>query len=892
MKLKNKVIESLANSKLSIHNRMFLLTSAIAIIFWFVASVATIFVAGMKLGLPMLAGSLLILGLVYCGYYYKRMDHVALIISAFISVVCLPVAYFMAEIYGMIPVMLGYVVISLYITVVLPRGRRRAMLSILALSLAGCMIYDYNNTRILDPGPSPAAYIYTFITTSFICALVSMIVGLQIRLFLEEAANSDRQREEIERLNQSQNNFFSSMSHEIRTPINTIIGLNEMILREDVSDEVAEDAANIQSASKLLLNLINDILDMSKFESGQMTLNEDNYHPGDMLSEIVGMLWLRAKEKGLEFHVRVAPDVPAELFGDEVRIKQVLINVINNAIKYTKEGSVTLTIECGERNGNMLHVVYSVADTGMGIKKEDIPYLFTAFKRVDENSNKHIEGTGLGLAIVKQFVELMEGTVTVNSVYTKGSTFIIDIPQRVVNEDKIGDIDVEARHRITNRLQYHQKFEAPEARVLVVDDNASNILVVNKLLRDTKVKIDTASSGAEALAKTVNREYHVILMDHLMPEMDGIECHRQILTQPGGRCRESKIVALTANAGADMQALYAKEGFDGYLVKPVSGEMLERELLRLLPRDLVITTGDEEEIVEETMQWMHTAQRKRNVLITTESVADLPKEICDKYGIVVVPHMVRTEEGIFRDGQEIETKGLLSYMEDPDKKVQTVPPNVTEMEAFFADALTKANNVIHISISSKATGSGCPIAIEAANSFDNVTVIDSGHLSSGQGIMAIEAAKMAEQGKNPKEIVKYVKSIKNDIHTSFIVDNLDFMARAEQISKKVAKTTRAFTVHPMVILRGGDMGVGNLFFGARKKAWQRYIAYALKHDDRIVHDILFVTYVGLTKRDTDYIREEIEKRAKFEKIYFQKASPAIAVNCGAGTFGLLYKTEG
>ena len=253
-----------------------------------------------------------------------------------------------------------------------------------------------------------------------------------------EIVTANRQHLEIEKLNKAQNGFFSNMSHEIRTPINTIIGLNEMILREDVSEEVMEDAANIRSAGKLLLNLINDILDMSKIQSGRMQLINGPYQTGEMLSDLVGMMWIRAKEKKLEFRVDVSPDLPNELIGDDVRIKQILINVLNNAIKYTKEGSVSLSVQCEYTDENTCNMIYSVTDTGVGIKPEDIPYLFSAFKRVDEDSNKHIEGTGLGLSIVKQLVDLMGGKVTVNSVYTKGSTFIIEIPQVCENQEKMG----------------------------------------------------------------------------------------------------------------------------------------------------------------------------------------------------------------------------------------------------------------------------------------------------------------------------------------------------------------------------------------------------------------------------------------------------------------------
>ena len=248
--------------------------------------------------------------------------------------------------------------------------------------------------------------------------LTSVLLMFLNRMYEEENALTQQQKKEIEELNQAENNFFSSMSHEIRTPINTIIGLNEITLRGDIPDEVAENARNIQGASKLLLTLINDILDISKIKSGKMEIVNASYETGTLFSEIVNMIWIKAKEKGLEFKLYVDPSIPSMLCGDEVRIKQVLINLLNNAVKYTSEGSVTLSVRCERQGVNRVRVWYSVEDTGQGVKKENLPYIFNAFRRVDEEKNRHIEGTGLGLSIVQQLVELMGGEISVNSVYT------------------------------------------------------------------------------------------------------------------------------------------------------------------------------------------------------------------------------------------------------------------------------------------------------------------------------------------------------------------------------------------------------------------------------------------------------------------------------------------
>ena len=786
---------------------------------------------------------------------------------------------------------LWFIYTILLISILLSGKTRIIFFSAEILIATVCYYINIRHPEFVTEYDRVSGNIFSYVALIMISIAIVIMVGIEITLFEKEKKRTEEQKKEIEMLNASQNQFFSSMSHEIRTPINTIIGLNEMILRENISDEVIEDAINIRSAGKMLLNLINDILDMSKFKSGKMHLLIAPYHTGNMLSDLVGMLWIRAREKNLDFKINVSPDVPAELIGDEVRIKQILINILNNAIKYTKEGSISLTVQCEKKDEETYDMIYTVADTGIGIKKEDIPYLFSAFKRVDEDTTNHIEGTGLGLSIVKQFLDLMDGNIAVNSVYTKGSTFIVVIPQKIVSDKLLGEYDFEKKHGYGKKGEYHQKFEAPEARVLVVDDNESNLLVVSKLLRDTKVVIDTVTSGKAALKMTQNIEYNVIFMDHLMPEIDGIECKKRIRNQVGGSSRESKIVILTANADEENRDLYMKESFDGYLVKPVSGEELEKELFRHLPKDMVKVLGNDGEIIEETISWMQGNQKRKMVAISTESVADIPPELIEKYGIAVLPHKVKTVDGTFKDGIEIDTAGVITYMTNSTDDIRPMAPDAKEHEAFFAKQLAYANNVIHISISSKIENSGCPTAREAAKSFDNVFVFDSGHLSSGQGLLVIEACKMAEKGIGPKRILAELENIKSKIHTSFVVDNLDFLARSRQVSSRSANIVKSLMGRPVLVLRRGKMKLGKIYFGSSKTAWRNYISSCLTGGIRVDNEILFVTYVGLTKKEMDWIKEYIEKKMKFEEIYFEQACASIAVNCGPGTFGLLFKEK-
>ena len=387
------------------------------------------------------------------------------------------------------------------------------------------------------------------------------------------------------------------------------------------------------------------------------------------------------------------------------------------------------------------------------------------------------------------------------------------------------------------------------------------------------------------------KEYHLIFMDHMMPEMDGIECLHKIKEQVGGMSRAAKIVALTANAGSENKQLYASAGFDGYMVKPISGEELERECIRLLPKDLVHSIYSDDRIVEESMSWLKEHERKEEIIISTDSVADISQELIDKYKIAVIPHKISTDEGIFTDGHEIEAQGLVAYMEDGDKEVRNVAPSVEEYEAFFAGILTKAHNIIHISISENVAHSGCPMAKEAAEAFDNVTVIDSGHLSSGQGLMVLEACRFVKEGMSAEKIKKTLESRQKSYSTSFVVSSLKYMARNGQVDNWINVLYNAIMMRPVLRMKKGKITVGRIFFGAEENSWIKYIDRELKFSQRIDKSLLFVTYVGMRQKDLDMIEEEINKRVKFDKIIFQKASPVIALNCGPGTFGLLYKVN-
>lgn len=407
-------------------------------------------------------------------------------------------------------------------------------------------------------------------------------------------------KEEAERANQAKSSFLASMSHEIRTPLNAVLGMNEMILRESTEGNILEYASNVDSSGKFLLSLINDVLDISKIESGKMELTCAEYSLSALLKDVLQMAYSRAGEKEIQINVQADPDTPERLYGDGMKIRQVLTNIMTNAVKYTNAGgSATLTVSCRHTDKGIIGLNMGVRDTGKGIKKEDIPKLFDAFKRVDEKSNAAIEGTGLGLAISRSYIQMMEGELLAESTYGKGSYFHFTIPQKVCGDEVIGEFEKSPRH--TGKAVHRQQFTASSAHILVVDDDAMNRAVMKGLLKRTQVQADFADSGAGCLEKLAKDQYDVILLDHIMPGMDGIETLSEMKKRYPDN--SAKVIALTANAISGAKQMYMESGFDDYMTKPVDGDALERMLMEYIPEeklDIGKTPGLDNDKVTET----------------------------------------------------------------------------------------------------------------------------------------------------------------------------------------------------------------------------------------------------------------------------------------------------
>ncbi len=405
--------------------------------------------------------------------------------------------------------------------------------------------------------------------------------------------------------------FFAQMSHEIRTPINAVIGMNEMILRECTDSTIIKYAQNAHAASESLLSLINDILDFSKLESEKMELVEETYKLDELIRNLINMIKFRAEKKELDFRVRVNENIPNELFGDSTRIRQVVVNFLTNAVKYTKVGGIVFSVdmELGldedtgvKRQLGELLLKFSVKDSGIGIRDEDKSKLFKDFERFDAKQNKNIEGTGLGLAITAKLVKLMRGKIEVDSIYGEGSTFTVLVPQKVIGKKGVGRFEEKVKVEKNKTDVYRVSFIAPSAKILVVDDNEMNLLVATSLLKATKIQVDTAMSGIAALKKLADKPYDLVFLDQMMPNLDGIQTLKLAKEMEGNKSKGVPMIALTANAISGAKEMFLREGFTDYLSKPIDARELEKMLMEYLPKEKLREPSSDTDTTEKSQK--------------------------------------------------------------------------------------------------------------------------------------------------------------------------------------------------------------------------------------------------------------------------------------------------
>ena len=429
------------------------------------------------------------------------------------------------------------------------------------------------------------------------CLLHTFVVSEEIEAYKQGLQVSQQQAREQEKMSRAKSDFLSTISHELRTPINAILGMNEVILRECEDRKILGYAESMRTAGTSLLGLVNDILDFSKIEAGKIEIIPVEYDLASLLSDLVCMVKVRAEAKGLELVADFDKNIPRYLRGDEIRIKQVITNLLSNAVKYTEQGRVIFSVGfdyCEEdTNSVLLHV--AIKDTGIGIKPEDMDKLFSKFERIEEERNRNVEGTGLGLSITKNLLEKMDSSLQVESAYGIGSTFCFTLRQRVTKWELLGDYQEAHQDTVTRkRKKYREKFTAPTALVLVVDDNPMNLTVFKNLLKNTKVKIETAGDGDEGLLLAHIKKYDLIFLDHMMPRKDGIETLHELRAEGSGPNVDTPAICLTANAIAGTREQCLEAGFDEYMTKPIDSGKLEDALLSYLPKEKIEKTTDEE----------------------------------------------------------------------------------------------------------------------------------------------------------------------------------------------------------------------------------------------------------------------------------------------------------
>lgn len=430
-------------------------------------------------------------------------------------------------------------------------------------------------------------YVPSILIMMTILTACSKLCEISINVLIEQRQAIMTAMEEAKSANNSKSIFLSNMSHEIRTPINAILGFDEMIIRESNEDSIVEYAQDIQSSGRTLLGIINDILDFSKIEAGKLSLILAPVDNSTMINDLVLAVSGRAYDKHLSFITDIDPNIPQKVFGDELRIKQVCVNILTNAVKYTDKGFVKMCITSEKLDDKYVNIYFSVKDSGRGMGEEDLEKLTQPFVRIDESENKGIEGTGLGMSITSNLLNMMDSSLHVTSKLQEGSTFTFAIKLEVIDWNPIGNYVETTQRNRKNGVKYKTTFKAPNAHILIVDDVKMNLKVICGLLKETGIQIDTAISGAECIEKSKQLKYDLMFIDHMMPEMDGLETIQKLVADTTSVNENTPKIALTANAISGSRQIYMDAGFDEYLTKPVDISQLEQLILKLLPDELI-----------------------------------------------------------------------------------------------------------------------------------------------------------------------------------------------------------------------------------------------------------------------------------------------------------------
>ncbi len=835
----------------------------------------------------------------YLTIQYHKIEITAIIVGGILTGIMFPVMFFKSGgIHGGATV--WFVFSIFYIFIMFNGFKLWLFLAITIVVDLTCYIVGYHHPAMITPLDSEyTIYLDSAFGVFAVGITGSLMMRTQMNMFRKEREITKQQTKELERAGDYKNAFFANVSHEIRTPLNSIIGLNDMILREDVSEKVREYVKNSDVASHMLLSMVNDFLDISQLELKKMSILKSDYATKKLLDNMIDVMKVLAQEKNLEFRVDIDEELPSILLGDLKRVQQILLNLLSNAIKYTNAGSVTFTVtkewvphrvtpgeegspEAFEKSKELdnVRLKISVQDTGIGIRSEDLGHIYDSFKRLDGKTNQATQGTGLGLFITKQLVDLMDGNIWVDSIYTKGSTFTVEIEQQVVDKTPIYEENV---NRSKAKESYQQIFEAPEARVLIVDDDHISRLVTKNLLQHTKMNIEVAKNGTECLNMAKNKYYHVIIMDHMLPDMNGAEILMELRNQENGLCRDSAVLLVTANNLSEARRIFQENRFDGYLEKPFTSNALEEEVLKLLPKEIIELHNM---AYTDTVK-MVSAQKRKRICITSDCVCEIPEEWVEKYDIRLMYLYIKTESGRFADTLEIHSNYLSDYLTREMSTAQAVSASIEEYEEFFADRLTEADEVIHISMAAN-TGISYSNAVDAATGFDHVHVIDSGQISGAQGLLVMRAAEMAMEGLNTKEIIEGIEKAKSMIENRFLMPSSRIYYQHGYISKFPAKLLLAIKARPMLGMRQSKLSVMGFFIGSEDHARKEFVKYHLRLKKKIDHRVVFISHVGWTVKELNVLKQQILSRVPFENVIIENASVSNACNAGLKTVGIAF----